>query len=322
MIEYKKVKIDRKSNLAQIAIEYNIDVKELHQFHNSLCSITEYLPLHLPQLVDVIYLPKEVYEKRTIQLLPKPELILPTQISHKKYGVIIKYPQKDLQIHYTLSVKRQNTTVEITKDKTFINHQEVQRVTEQLFEKAEKALYPLQISLGKKGTLEKIINIEEIQNRWKKEYLPELNSYYVGNVAKEILEILNNGFENLSSKSNFLSHVLFYQLYFSPIYQQYVEKGKQDSCSIYFASLSEMKFYNTTLKLQKEYTRGNKIALQIFGNEEDNIFNKKKKKGKMEFLYKLHKDTHEIFSITGWATTFDDEKEVKIEFEMYEISNS
>jgi hypothetical protein len=57
-----------------------------------------------------------------------------------------------------------------------------------------------------------------------------------------------------------------------------------------------------SLREQRIYKRG-QIA-KITGSEEENLFNKNNPKGQIDLLYKLHKETKEIFSITGYCSTF------------------
>lgn len=104
--------------------------------------------------------------------------------------------------------------------------------------------------------------------------------------------------------------------------QDYHGKTNKGSLQIYFNTIAEEVNYQVEYSLKPEFTRGNKIALQITGMEEETFLNKNREKGKIELLYKLDKETREIFSIKGFATTFINDIEQKIEFQLYELKNS
>lgn len=99
----------------------------------------------------------------------------------------------------------------------------------------------------------------------------------------------------------------------------YPNFSKEGSLELYFANIQQNILYNAQFILEKEYTRGTKIALRITGQEQNNGFVEKSNKGIIELLYKLNKDSQELFSITGFASTFDKGKEIKIEVQIFEI---
>lgn len=103
-----------------------------------------------------------------------------------------------------------------------------------------------------------------------------------------------------------------------PVYESYPQFLKKDFLQVYFSGLAQEIGYETELVLNKEYTRGNKIALKITGTEDENLFNKNRTKGEANLLYKLNKETGEIFSITGYLSTFEKNTEYKIDFQLYE----
>lgn len=314
-----KLKIEGVFNLQQVASEYNLTSLELVTFHNRFCSISELLPISLPKHVDYIYLPKENFQVREVRLLKSTTLNLPKNDTVKKYGVLIKYLPKELQIHYQVNVKRNSEFVEITKEKTYVNNQEIDQTVEQLFEKAEQALYPMQISTDQNGRLDHILNSKTIANNWKKDCEPKLRAYYQSITADEILQKLDVAFSNLDTKLELLNRNIFFKLFFLPIYQNYGNLLKEDFISIYFSNLKEDITFKTKYNLEKEYTTGDKITLNITGYEEENIFIKDREKGKLDLVYKFHKETHEIFSIVGFISAFENNVEYKIDFQLYEL---
>ncbi|OAH76784.1 hypothetical protein AXA65_00430 [Chryseobacterium sp. FP211-J200] len=177
----------------------------------------------------------------------------------------------------------------------------------------------MKITVDKKGSFSTIENEKEIQERWEREYFPKLKEYYVGETAEGILKKMDLTFKNLKSKQTYFSQSVFYKLFFLPVYQLYSSYSKDGSVGFYFANLQSNIAFNVKYTLEKEYTRGNKIALRISGNEVDNEWKQKAEKGSMDWLYKFQKDTHDLFSITGSVSTFDRGKELKIEVQIFEI---
>lgn len=314
-----KLKINGLLDLEALSKEYQISKEEIIKFHNQYCEIGEILPLHLPKYVPFLYLPKRNYENRNSEFVKTSDLQYPVGISQKKYGVVIKYLHSNTQIHFEVDVKRDGHLVEINKGKNYINNAEVDNIIEKLFEKAEQAIYPLKVTVDKKGGFSKIENENEIKDRWEKEYFPKLKEYYVGEIAEDILKKMDITFRNMKSKQSYLSQSSFYKLFFLPVYQLYSGYNKEDSFSFYFAKIQSDINFNVKYTLDKEYTRGNKIALRISGNERDNFLLEKSEKGSVNWLYKFQKDTHELFSVTGSVSTFNRGKELKIEVQIFEI---
>ncbi|WP_265429649.1 hypothetical protein [Chryseobacterium sp. YIM B08800] len=316
--EYKKVKVEGILNLKEFSAEYEMTPEEFLNFHNRHCSFQELLTLSLPKYVEYVYVPFDKFETRNQKLLKSSTLNLPSVSSEKVYGVVIKFLPKNLQIHYRIKIKRTPFHLELTKEKTYVNNQEIDKVIEQLFEKAEQVLYPLQISVKKNGGLENIINHEEIAKRWKADCLPKMKDYYQSETTDQILTQIDKAYSNLNLKKEMFERNIFYKLFFLPVYGSYPQFFKKDFLQVYFSGLAQEIGYETELVLNKEYTKGGKIALKITGNEEENLFNKNRKKGEVDLLYKLNKETGEIFSINGYLSTFEKNTEYKIDFQLYE----
>ncbi|ASK29653.1 hypothetical protein CEY12_05840 [Chryseobacterium sp. T16E-39] len=316
--EYIKVKTEGILNLETLSNEYGMTAEELVGFHNQCCSASELLTVSLPKYVEYIYIPSDKYQVRDIRLLKNTGIEIPKNVSKKVYGVIIKFLPKNLQIHYKIKVKRTEAYIELIKEKTYVNNQEVDKIIEQLFEKAEKVLYPLQISTDSNGAIRKILNHESIAERWKTECLPNLKEYYQSEITDQILDQLDKSYSDIDSKKDLFGRNLFYKLFFLPVYQNYPFFFRKDRLEVYFSSLSRKVGYDVEYILSKEYTKGNRIALKIAGTEEEELFNKNRRKGKVELLYKFDQETKEIFSITGYLITFNKEQEYTVDFQVYE----
>ncbi|MCD9856807.1 hypothetical protein LUD75_18935 [Epilithonimonas sp. JDS] len=317
--KYIKLKVNGLLDLEKLSIEYQIPKNELIAFHNNYCEISELLPLNLPKYVPFIYIPKNNFESRNVKLIQSNTLKYPINKSQKEYGVVLTYLHSDTKIHYEVITNREDSAVEIHKKKSFVNNKEVEKIIEKLYEKVAGAIYPLKVSVNSNGGFSKIENEKEIAERWKRDISPELKEYYVGKTAEEILAKLDRTFENLNSKKDFLSRSIFHQLYFLPVFQTYSGYTKSGVLNLYFAKIQKYISYDIRYFLSKEYTRGTKIALQITGKEQNDPSHNNGEPGNVDLLYKFHKDTNELFSIAGTVSTFNKGKELKIEFEMFEI---
>lgn len=173
--EYIKLKIEGILNLQKTAEDHNLTSAELIAFHNQHCKLQELLPLSLPKHVDYIYLPPNNFLERDLKLLKSTILQIPEIKSEKTYGVVLNFLPKKLSIHYKIKVNRNGEFLEIIKEKTYVNNLEIDQTIEQLFEKAEQVLYPLQVSINSNGSINKILNSKEINDRWKKETEPGLD---------------------------------------------------------------------------------------------------------------------------------------------------
>ncbi|REC43020.1 hypothetical protein [Chryseobacterium sp. 5_R23647] len=316
---FAKVKIEGIFNLEEFSKEYKMTPQEVIQFHNQHCGLQELLSLNLSKYVQHVYLPYKNYEEEDIKVLKSTTLELPTRNEEKDYGVVIKFSPKDLQIHYKIKVQRTLDLLTLTKDKTYVNNQKIEQTIEQLFEKANNTLYPLQILTERNGTLSKIVNADEVAERWKKETFPKLKDYYQSETTDKILQQFDDTFCNLNKKRQFLERNMFYKLFFLPIYQTYAGFKKESLLQIYHADIAKQINYKMQYTLQKKFTRGNKIALKITGVEDDNLFNENREKGKVELLYKLDKETKVIYSIAGFISYFENDKKHNVNFQLYEL---
>lgn len=319
--EYIQLKTEGLLSIEDLCNEYGMTAEELVNFHNKHCSISELLSISLPRYVQHIYIPSDKFKTRESRLLKNTALEVPIKSSEKIYGVIIRFLPKNLQIHYKINIKRTPAYVELVKEKTYVNNQGIDKIIEQLFEKAEQVLYPLQIAIGSTGSLQKLLNKEDIAERWKTEAFPKLKEYYQSETTDRILEQMDQAYTDIDLKKDLFNRNIFYKLFFLPVYRGYPKFSRKDFLQIYFSSLSRNAGYDVEYSLNKEYTRSNKIALKITGTEEADIFNKSRSKGHIDLLYKFERETREIFSINGTISTFENGQEYMIDFQVYEQKN-
>lgn len=316
---FTRVKVDGLFNLQDCAREYGLSAEEVVAFHNKYCPLQDLLTLHLSKYVEYVYLPTTSVSSRKEKLLQNSKLVQPDKISEKNYGVITTFSPKELQLHYQIKVNRNFDHIDLLKQKTYKNNQEIDQTIEQLFEKAEHVLYPLKVATGANGRMRKIINSGDISKRWKEERRPKLAEYYQSETADKILSKLDRAFENIDLKRDLLEKNIFYNLFLLPVYQTYTDFSRKGTLKCYFSQANKWIDYEISFNLNKEFTRGNKIALHLTGAEQETPFNKHSQKGELDLLYKFHRESHEIFSITGWVSAYESQQELKINFQLYEL---
>ena len=125
-LTYIKVKTETGHYLKEFSQEYGMTEEEIRAFHNQHCEIHELLPNALAKHVEYVYLPAKNVSERKEKLIKSPDLILPGNVSDKKYGIMMKFPLTSLKMHYTVLVKRlPGGTLEFHKEKTWVNNQEI-----------------------------------------------------------------------------------------------------------------------------------------------------------------------------------------------------
>lgn len=317
-----KVKIPTNAQIKEVAAEYEINEESLRNFHNERCALHELLPKVLPKYIEYVYMPVANYEQRIQKQITTNKINLPITPTEKKYGVILKHIGKEtLQVHYKLNLKRLTTqNIELHRERMFLNNYAVDLSIEQLVEHAQEALYPLQLQLNTKGEANQIINHLQIKERWLNNFKPKLLQYYKSDVANDVLLKLDNFLTNVNHYFSALHKNLSFNLLLFPIYRTYYSPITE-GLKIYFAPIYAFIFYDVTVTLEKELSKSGKIFIRLQGNEPETALNIHQQKGTINLLYKLDKHTHEIFSITGFATTFNKNIPYKIDFELYELQN-
>lgn len=317
-MESIRIKIENLDDLDILSQEFNIPKKELIDFHNQHCALHEILPDHLPKYLKYLYIPAGKQNLWKNKNLLHSRIDLPDTPADLTYGVLIKDLSSEIQMHYLVDIRRGNENrISITKRKMYVNDQELEQMMEKLAEMASEALYPLDFSLKKNGSPDKILNGKDIQKRWKKECLPRIKQYYVGAVAHEFIGKLDRFYETVGDDPAELYPNIFYPVFFLPLYTLYPDYQKTESLSFYFSSIDESVSYDVQFSLRKIFTAQDKILIHIKG-EEKNDGEVGKKQGHLNLEYRLDRDTKYISSVEGELSTFYRNEEMKIYIEIYQ----
>lgn len=350
MDNFKKYKVQKGDTIASIAEKIGIPATEVRAHHNRHCEICDLVEMQLPlRHIEYILLPtlesyidSKVSERDTIkQVFRNSEnklRLISIQGLKIDYGTIIHYKENNQlknKAHFTSQIEfikeiDNYFIVRLQINQVYINDKEPDLVMEKLADKISKALYPVTLCLNVKGEIHDIINIEEIQKRWKL-IKPSLIQYYKGGT---VVERLIASFEKNIASAALLQRSLeqhpFYQVYFSPIYQKYSAELSLESTDFQLRTLQNVDEFQTStgkICLRRRGLLFSKSSLDVIENTElnwnDAVFEiGKLSKGiheNIDFQYKLHSNTKTIFSVTGFINSRKNSETVStIEFETYE----
>lgn len=342
-ISPKTCKISRGTTLEELANFFNLTKEQLKRYHNTYCPLDDLIGHDIPNHVTIIYVPPEDKELREKIFNPnsgnfiiyKSKNTLENKKSYqKRYGIIQKTFHNDkekLKIHYETEIKKTNTNVEIIRHPVYINHQKPDLIVEQIADKVGNILYPLQLGLNENGSIKEIINFKEIDIRWRK-LKPDLEDYYKGETAEDIIKKIENQLKSKSRTLNKIKDSLFYLLYFIPIYEVFDENKKYTfHQEIPFVNEQKNILFEIAVSINEEISKTKKIFIKVEGKSVDNIFSNnleesvnfedsgdEKSNGYFDFTYKLNSQDNSIFAIFGEIGVKFMAYDKKIIFECYE----
>ena len=159
--------------------------------------------------------------------------IKPKGLEKREYGVSVKYfneneqvPYKRIDYELTLDLKIILNQGELFIDKKSIyyNQHEPDLINEIISNLITQSIYPLKVELNEKGqTPNKILNYDEIQNRWKNQQ-KIISEKYESEALSTFFETVNHKFENKSQLEKSLHHDWFWNLFFHPKLVNYGER--------------------------------------------------------------------------------------------------
>ncbi|MDR2237049.1 MAG: hypothetical protein LBE92_13085 [Chryseobacterium sp.] len=317
-MESIKIEIRDLVDIDSIAEEYNISKKELISFHNRNCALHELLPESLPKYISSIYIPVEKYTQWKEKQLPASRIDRPGISEKLTYGVLINQKSSELQISYLIDIHRfAEHKASVYRQKLEVNNHDVEFMVEKLMETAGEALYPIHLSLDRKGKPDAIENGEDIQARWKETFRPKIKQYYEGEVTDGLISQIDHFYDTIKNGLGSLQRNIFYPVFFLPVYDSYPDHEKKERLDFYFPSFGETVSYDAVFSLQKTFTEKGRMLVRIKGEQYYEEISLDEDKGKIDLVYQLDKETRNIFSVTGSLSTFYDNQEVKIDIEIY-----
>lgn len=229
-----KYEVRHGDTVESIALKVGIPAADIRAFHNKYCEIWQLIEFGLPikntQYVLIpslnSFLKKEEKKENALNKVifgsDKTLHLSAIKELQRKYGTTVYYKENNRlinKIHFTSQIyfiKNQDdfTIVEFKINQVYINNKEPDLIIEKLADKTSKVLYPIVLALNKNGEIHKILNIEDIQRRWKN-LKPSITSYYKG--GNEVTELIASFEKNIQTavllKRSLAQHP-FYKIYF------------------------------------------------------------------------------------------------------------
>ncbi|CAM4124679.1 MULTISPECIES: hypothetical protein [Flavobacterium] len=281
--KYKKYKIKRGDTLEGISLQLEKSTHEVKSFHNVFCNDTDYIGNELPCHLKELFIYPE-YNQEELSLIPKVSFSEPYKLELKpsqnkiNYGVMYTITTGEdsntLKYEISLVFKGKNSDndfiFEIDRiSKTYINDEEASSIADELAEKTNTVLYPLEIIVSQQGRWTGINNYAVIKTRWetvKEKILDEYEGRWVKQYLASNEVVLEE--ENLLFRA--LMKDWFLNSYFNSIYIYYTHKFKLDT-TVSFPILTNCKAveYKIEQKINEYLDEYNLIRIEQNGILED-----------------------------------------------------
>lgn len=249
--------------------------------------------------------------------------------TQRTYGASFIFKDNDiqkLQIHYRIDLicleqnDRGNYVFEMRKHQVFINQKAPSSSLDQLMDRCGKVLYPIQVELTRSMQILRILNIEDIRQRWQ-EQEKEIKLHYNGKVVSSIVNrmawILSNPNSILTS---LVENDWFYKVFFSNPYRVFSDTSQEivESYPI-FPNEKPIAFkikedVNTQPKREETIVIFKKgVVEQTTGDDRNNI-----KNGSIGFNYYFSPDTQLVDGVVGNCNVYlQSGKTKRVEIEIH-----
>ncbi|MFV0305607.1 MAG: hypothetical protein ACK5IC_09035 [Moheibacter sp.] len=221
----------------------------------------------------------------------------------KNYGIKFRYEKngkEQLAVHYRADVCfLENKCVTVSKHDIYINNKPPELMIERLAQRITRVLNPSTFLYNKEGTLGSLQNQNQIKEKWKT-LKKDIQNYYRGVETESTLVDAEKVIANKKQLEHYISQDLFFQLFFSPLYLVYTAKLKQDKVRPLSVLPSEPPFsFSIQQEVSQLETRSGKVTVTMTGSLNNIQEGITTTKSDLQLTYKLHKRTHQIFSIEG-----------------------
>lgn len=252
----------------------------------------------------------------------------PERIRHT-YGVLLKYPEKDISVHYEIECRYERNAgdyhflLSLNRKQVFVNNEVPAMKLYQMADVMVKAFYPVELYINKTDLeIKKIGNHAEIIERCQQAE-EQLAVRYKGELADTFFKQFTKQYTNGNILTDRLMNELFYKLYFFPLYQRYTaDFSVVSNFRFPFSEDQENPLLEITHQISPVYTDTELIKIDLKGSPLDEQGNPLSENMEIGFQasYYLYGDDHTISMITGKAfyqTIM--QKKSTIEFEVYHL---
>lgn len=340
-MNHKVYKIQKGDTLHSIAEKFQLSTEALRTYHNLHCELSDLLSGEekLPRHLEIILFPAG-----QITGGDKFKINTPLSFGHKEeYKIEIKNlflvkndPMSENQTESIWEIsENKNAQVDIqVKDKKIHKYDTQLKTLIEVINKINESSDHLQIALNKDGTIQSVLNKNEILERWEEIKFQDVKfSEMQDDFVKIIVEQYNKAFQNISKliKENMLYQVVFCPkndlrypvLYTQPlkknievnslifpqknIYYDWSYTGKEEKEYIQFSLQADVP--STRLQHFKElYEKGYAAMLQSPFNPEFKIegkymFHKQTGKLKQAYVYVKEQMSKELLYIVQYKIT-------------------
>ncbi len=140
----------------------------------------------------------------------------------KTYGAVFRY-DNNTTIHFELELSCLQEMpggrflFELNRKQVYINEQAPDKVADRLSDDLGKVVYPLQVITDYAGTVIKLANIKDIQQRWSTARA-QIEQYYTGDIVQQAIDAMDMALDRDTQVFNAVKNDFFIALFFSGIY--------------------------------------------------------------------------------------------------------
>lgn len=272
MQDYNIHIIQPEEALESIATLYQLDKNDIKFFHNNRCTTRDQILIGITHQKE-LFLPRTavVDKNKLVNFSTGNSIEFNPEKLDQKYGVSINiaHGEKSNELKYEAHVKwlkfeNNYHFFEIDRvSKIFINDEETNNIADLLAYKASKVLYPLQVSVDKKGKFNQVENLEVFKQRWS-EITAEIYKEFEGEIVDLYLQKMQQMIESPEMISYFMKNDYFLRTLFFGIYQKFGSNYRiqgQESFPIVKNSIEP----NFEIKLEIDPLKDEYDLIQIVG---------------------------------------------------------
>lgn len=229
MQDYNIHIIQPEDSLESIATLYQLDKNDIKFFHNNRCITRDQILIGITHQKE-LFLPRTavVDKNKLVNFSTGNSIEFNPEKLDQKYGVSINIAlgEKSNELKYEAHVKWLNFEnnyhfFEIDRvSKIFINDEETNNIADLLAYKVSKVLYPLQVSVDKKGKFNQVENLEVFKKRWS-DITAEIYKEFEGEIVDLYLQKMQQMIESPEMISYFMKNDYFLRTLFFGIYQKF-----------------------------------------------------------------------------------------------------
>ena len=336
--KYRTYKIRKGDTLQSVAIELDIDARELRRYHNMRCNIPDLIEADFKSHLELLILAPEKNEVTEDSVdTPRKKVIFgsqaftipfyPVNISTKyKAKYILQKGDQIKSLQYEVSVKWLSADIngicffEIDRlSKVLIDGKAAENKVDILAEMAASILYPMQVVVDQSGNWIDIFNYKAIKERWEDEKINILD-YYVGKHVLKYIDAIEYTLRDEESLMKSLSEDWFLKVFFNGVHTCYgsnlvIEKDTR------FSIIPKTAIVNTDIqqRIEEYLDESNLIVIKQKGEFTDEDLKEKfliddEIAGYYNAEYSLNPNHYSIEKITLECTlNLDSPKKVNIE---------